>query len=139
MLQIYINKHVFWEVGEIAKAKKLKMMILLLLLCFILTACGDPKIGDLYLLKRTALGGVHIDSMENAIAEMRMMEELGDPDSMEENLDFGEIMNFSVGAVVKVTGVNDQRQMVQIRNINPRTGDFVKMWIEMEELKEAVK
>jgi hypothetical protein len=29
--------------------------------------------------------------------------------------------------------------MVQIRNINPRTGDFVKMWIEMEELKEAVK
>jgi hypothetical protein len=129
----------FWEVGEIAKAKKLKMMIPLLFLCFILTACGDPKIGDLYLLKRTALGGVHIDSMENAIAEMRMMEELGDPDSMEENLNFGEITSFSVGAVVKVTGVNDQRQMVQIRNINPRTGDFVKMWIEMEELKEAVK
>lgn len=117
-------------------ARKLKITIPLLLLCFILVACGEPKVGDIFMLKRTAVGGMDINSMKNAEDEMKAFEELGDPDSAEEYLDLSEIDSFSVGEVVKVTEINDKYNSAQIQRINPKTGSMLKIWIKREELKE---
>ena len=123
-------------VWEITSAKKLKVIIPLLMLC-LLAACGDPKLGDVFRLERTAQGGMDVHSMEKAVDEMKKLEKMGNPDSVEEHLDLREVTSFSVGTVVKVTEVNDTHHMVQIQNMNPTTGG-IKMWITKKELRRSM-
>lgn len=120
---------------EIGKAKKLKVMSLLLFLCLFLVACGNPKLGDMFILKRTALGGMNIHSMEKTFDEMEELEEMGGPDAVAENLDNSEVASLSLGTLVRVTDISDKHRMVQIQSVNPKTGDRLKMWVNREELK----
>ncbi len=108
-----------------------------MLLCFILVACGDLKLGDTFILKRTAVGGLNINSMEKAVDQMKALEEIGEPDALEEYLDLDEIASISVGEVVRVIGINDKPRMLQIQNVNPKTGSIVKMWMTRKELNES--
>lgn len=120
------------------KPGKLKIIIPLLLLCTILTACGNPEIGDMFTMKRNVLGGMKINSMKNAVDEMEMFEEMGDPAAMEENLNHDEIASISVGEIVRVRDISDKHRMVQVQNINPNRVR-VKMWIDREKFKNAVR
>ena len=110
----------------------------MLLLCLILAACGEPKVGDTFRLERNTVGGMDINSMDKTVDEMRKLQEMGDPDSVEEHLDLSEINSFSVGTVVRVTEISDKHNMFQIESINPKTGDNMKMWIKGDELKRAL-
>lgn len=92
----------------------------------------------MFTLKRNVLGGMKINSMEKAVDEMEMLEEMGDPGSMEENLNHDEIASISVGEIVRVRDISDKHRMVQIQNINPKRV-MVKMWIDREEFKNAVR
>jgi len=35
-------------------------------------ACGDPKMGDIFMLKRNTLGGVTVNSMEDVLNCLRI-------------------------------------------------------------------
>lgn len=119
------------------QVKRVCALISVLLLSFVLVACGNPKIGDVYALKRTALGGKNIDSLEDAFKEMEALGEMTDPGSAEEYLDYTDIASISVGELVRVTETDDRYNMVRIRNINPQRRG-VKMWISREELMKAI-
>ena len=121
------------------KTTIVKVMLPLVLLTFILGACGEPEVGSIFILKRTALGGDNIDSMERAMSEMKAFEDIGEPDMVEEYIDFSEISSFSVGTIVRVTETDKQQSMVQIKKVYPKTGNYPKMWIDQDELIMALR
>src|SRR5690625_7152974 len=103
--------------GKVELPKKFIISMLLLGLCLVLVACGDPKIGDIFILKRNTLGGVTVNSMEDVLNEMKSFEDLGDPDSMEEYVDHDAIPSFSVGTVVREIGRASCRERVEIAGV----------------------
>lgn len=113
------------------------VMILLLFLLFVLIACEGPNEGEIFVLKSTVLGGKTIHSIEKTFDEMKMLEEMGDPDSVEEHLDYSEITSFSIGTLVKITDVNEKHHMVRIQNIDPNIKGDMKIWIDKEKLKSV--
>jgi|SRR5699024_9110662 len=125
--------------GKVELPKKFIISMLLLGLCLVLVACGDPKIGDIFILKRNTLGGVTVNSMEDVLNEMKSFEDLGDPDSMEEYVDHDAIPSFSVGTVVRVIETSDKDRMVRIQNVYPMTEEVMKMWIDIEDLNHALQ
>ena len=125
--------------GKVELPKKFIISMLLLGLCLVLVACGDPKIGDIFILKRNTLGGVTVNSMEDVLNEVKSFEDLGDPDSMEEYVDHDAIPSFSVGTVVRVIETSDKDRMVRIQNVYPMTEEVMKMWIDIEDLNHALQ
>ena len=125
--------------GKVELPKKFILSILLLGLCLVLVACGDPEMGDIFMLKRNTLGGVTVNSMEGVLDEMKSFEDLGDPDSMKEYVDHDAIPSFSVGTVVRVIETSDKDRMVRIQNVYPKTEDVMKMWIGIEELNYVLQ
>jgi len=121
------------------KTTIVKVILPLLLLTFVLGACEEPEVGSVFILKRTALGGVNIDSMERAMNEMKAFEDIGELDMVEEYIDFSEISSFSVGTIVRVTETDKQQSMVQIKKVYPKTGNYPKMWIDQDELIMALR
>lgn len=132
------NQAFFLGVGKVGKAGRWKVIFTMSLLCFVLVACGSPKLGDIFILKRNVLGGMKINSMENAVHEMKMLEKMGNPDSVEEYIDLDEVASISVGESVRVTDVSDKHNMIQIQNINPHRV-MVPMWLKEKKLEEAVR
>jgi len=140
LFKVNMNKYEpFFRSGIVVMIKKFKVTIILLVLSLILVACGDPKVGDMFMLKRNTLGGMNVNSMENTMNELKALEEVGNPDSMEEYVDFNEIPSFSVGTVVRVIETREKDRMVQIQNVYPKTKSIMKMWIDTEELNNALK
>jgi len=125
--------------GKVELPKKFILSILLLGLCLVLAACGNPKMGDIFMLKRNTLGGVTVNSMEGVLSEMKSFEDLGNPDSMEEYVDYDAIPSFSVGTVVRVIETSDENRMVRIQNVYPKTEDVMKIWIDVGELNYALR
>lgn len=119
------------------KITRVKIILPLILLTLILGACGEPEVGHVFVLKRTALGGTNIDSMERVMSEIKAFEEIGEPDMVEEYIDLSEITSFSVGTIVRVTETDKQQSMIQIQKIYPKTGIYPKMWIDQDELTIA--
>lgn len=113
------------------------VMILLLFLLFVLIACEGPNEGEIFVLKSTVLGGKTIHSIEKTFDKMKMLEEMGDPDSVEEHLDYSEITSFSIGTLVKITDVNEKHHMVRIQNIDPNIKGDMKIWVDKEKLKSV--
>ncbi|GAB4074537.1 hypothetical protein GCM10028778_20400 [Barrientosiimonas marina] len=116
-------------------SKKLKGIMPLLLLCLVLTACDELKLGDTFTLDRTAQGGMTISSKERIAEKTQALQEKGGADAVEEYLDLSEMASFSSGTVVRVTDFSDD--MVQIQNTKPKANGM-KIWLAKEKLKKVM-
>lgn len=120
-------------------ARILKKFMPLLLLSIVLVACSGPQVGGIFILKRTALGGQDINSLESTYEELKVFEEMGDPEDVEEYLEYEKIAALSVGTLVKVTGRNNEHDMVQIQDIDPKTRGNMKIWLLRDDLITALE